>query len=288
MTKLDISIAIIINLLLGSTFAFSKYIMDVFSPVFVYSMRFFLSGALFTPFVLKKIKYDRRNFNWIFIVATSQAISLIFLSIGLSKLESSISAILNRVDIPLAIILGSIVYKEKIYWNTVFGIFICFLAIYILQGGIDISNIKYLFIGLCCPIFMATSDMFSQEITMESKLKTPVINLIVGVELLLFSLAFETILKVPIGEIGSKNYMTLLYLAIFPTQLSYIGLYYLMRKYKTSLVMPYNFVRPIFSVLLGFIILGESITARKIIGVTLILSGVFISQYFKGKKEPQS
>jgi drug/metabolite transporter (DMT)-like permease len=285
MTKLDIFIALIINLFLGSTFAFSKYVMDVFSPVFIYSMRFFLSGILFMPFILKKIKYDGKNFKWIFVVATLQAVSLIFLSIGLSKLESSISAILNRADAPLAIILGSLIYKEKIRWNTILGVFVCFVAIYILQGSIDISNIKYLFIGLCCPIFMASGDIFSKEITMESKIKTPLINLIIGVELLLFSLAFETILNVPIGEIGVKTYAIVLYLVIFPAHISYMGLYYLLGKHKASLVMPYNFVRPVFSILLGFIILGEAITIRKVIGVTLILSGVFISQYFKEEKK---
>ncbi|MDR3290297.1 MAG: DMT family transporter [Rickettsiales bacterium] len=283
MTTIDIFLALVVNLLYGSTFTFGKYVMAVFTPVFVYCLRFLLAGLLVTPFNIKKIKYDKDEFFWMFVTATFNAISFVFLAIGLSKLDSSVSAIINRVDIPFTIVLSALIYKEKIHWNTILGIVICFFSIYLISGDVKITEIKYIFINLVCPFFMSCANITSKKTKLESSVRTPIINLISGLELLLYCLFFEDMLKVPFTEITMQSWFSLFYLTIFATHVCYVGLFYLLKKYNSSKIMPYNFVRPIFTIVLGLIVLGEVITTKKIIGTILIISGVLVSQLLTKK-----
>jgi drug/metabolite transporter (DMT)-like permease len=56
-------------------------------------------------------------------------------------------------------------------------------------------------------------------------------------------------------------------------------MYYLLSKYDSSKVMPYAFLTPISSMIGGFLLLGEPITAQKIGGMALILLGIIITQW---------
>ncbi|GMO61531.1 MAG: EamA family transporter [Rickettsiales bacterium] len=285
MTKLDIFFAIFFNLLLATTFSFSKYLMSVWTPVFVYSIRFLIAGVFACIFYYKKLKnINKVDAKWIFLTSFFKALSLIFLATSLSKLDSSMSAIVNRLDIVATILLSVMFFNEKVTLNTIIGVIVCFFAIYIFAGNIELDNLKYLFIALFCPLFMACENLSSKKISLESTSKISIVSLFCGIFMFLYAFAFEDLFLVPLEDIVLKHYMYLIYLAFLPGYLAYLLLYYLLKKYPSTSIMPYNFIRPVLSIFVGFLVLGESITQRKIIATILILIGVFITQYKKQTK----
>ena len=103
-----------------------------------------------------------------------------------------------------------------------------------------------------------------------------------GLEMLTLSLLTED--KLIIKPLNTWAVLDIVYLGIISSYMTYLVLYYLLRKYETSKIMPYNFLRPIVSIVLGFLMLGEPITYNKVIGVILILSGVYLSQFHYSKQ----
>jgi drug/metabolite transporter (DMT)-like permease len=69
----------------------------------------------------------------------------------------------------------------------------------------------------------------------------------------------------------------LVYLAIFGTALTFVGLFWLIKRVPISVVSTIPLVDTVIAVLLGAIFLGERLPARTLAGGALILTGVFLA-----------
>jgi drug/metabolite transporter (DMT)-like permease len=77
----------------------------------------------------------------------------------------------------------------------------------------------------------------------------------------------------------------LVYLAIFGTALTFVGLFWLIKRVPISVVSTIPLVDTVIAVLLGAIFLGERLPARTLAGGALILTGVFLASR-GGRTEP--
>jgi drug/metabolite transporter (DMT)-like permease len=69
----------------------------------------------------------------------------------------------------------------------------------------------------------------------------------------------------------------LVYLAVFGTALTFVGLFWLIKRVPISVVSTIPLVDTVIAVLLGAIFLGERLPARTLAGGALILTGVFLA-----------
>ena len=93
MSKKDIVIALLLNIIWGTSFTFAGYAMAFYAPVFLYSLRFFTTGLLtitFNPF-------PRTYFKEILILSTFQAITFYGIALGVKHIDSSTAAILTSL-----------------------------------------------------------------------------------------------------------------------------------------------------------------------------------------------
>jgi drug/metabolite transporter (DMT)-like permease len=74
------------------------------------------------------------------------------------------------------------------------------------------------------------------------------------------------------------------YLVVFGSLLAYTCFVYALKLLPTTVVMTYAYVNPVIAVLLGWIILSEPITGYTIIGMVLIVGGVYGVFRDKGKQ----
>lgn len=272
---------VLLNLIWGTVYAVSGYTIKLISPVFLYSIRFFVVFVLLFPFYYK---FPENNFWKIFFLATMQAFCFAGLAIGLKYIDSSISGIILKLDIPLTIIMSSIFLNEKINKNVIIGILICFLAVFIMNKTIHFSNTKYLILLMFSSLFSATANVISKKIKNISYMNMMTwISLIMSMEMFLFSFFLKEKMYIPINVFNLKIIFALLYLIIFSSLISYVLFYYLLRNNKSSSVIPFGFFSMVISVVSGHYILGEAITINKVIGIILIFLGILISQ-LKNKK----
>ncbi len=76
------------------------------------------------------------------------------------------------------------------------------------------------------------------------------------------------------------------YLVVFGSLFAYTSFIYALKLLPTAVVMTYAYVNPAIAVLLGWLILGESITGYTVAGMALIVGGVYGVFRDKGRREP--
>ncbi|HEY3171874.1 MAG TPA: DMT family transporter, partial [Thermoanaerobaculia bacterium] len=69
----------------------------------------------------------------------------------------------------------------------------------------------------------------------------------------------------------------LTYLTVFGTALTFVGLFWLIKRVPVSIVGTIPLVDTLIAVVLGAIVLGEKLPARTLAGGALILTGVFLT-----------
>lgn len=273
MSKLDIFIALLINLIWGSSFAIAGYAMSFYTPIFLYSLRFLITGIATTPFN----SFPKTAIKKIFLISIFESIMLYGIALTIKNVDSSTSAILSRLDIIFTISLGFIFLNEKINFKIIFGILLAFLGAYILSGGVQPSGLKYISLLIFCSIFSAIANILTKTIKgVDNRAIVSWMSLFIGIELLIVSLLTEH--NFIIKTLNYKAILLTLYLGLVPCYFAYLGLYHLLRKYDTTKVMPYNFIRPVLAIFAGFTLLNETITIYKILSCILIILGIIISQ----------
>ena len=79
-----------------------------------------------------------------------------------------------------------------------------------------------------------------------------------------------------ISEINSRVFLSLLYQAVVSGSFGFIAWITLLKKYGAVSLHSFIFIMPVAGVLLGGLILGEPITAKILLALLLIVSGIFI------------
>ena len=75
-----------------------------------------------------------------------------------------------------------------------------------------------------------------------------------------------------------NSLMSLLYLGIFPTAIAFVLRFHLISKAGPVFLSYVAYLIPVFAIFWGYIILKETISQSTLIGIVLILLGVFLSQ----------
>lgn len=271
----DFSLLLLLNIIWGSAFAVSGYAMKCFSPFMLYSMRFLVVGLLTIPF----FKFPKQDFKNILIISFATAFCFAGVALGVKNLDSSLSAMMTRLDIVFTILFSALIFKEKItVWN-ILGTLVCFLGVFVISGAVESFNLIYIFLLILASAGSGIGNVFSKKITTISSLHLVSWNsFFVGLWLLLLSLLTEKQFILSY-DFGFMEIFSLVYLSIISSFLCYVMLFYLLKKYDSSKIMPFNFVRSIISLIAGYFILGEPITINKIVGCALIIVGVVVSQY---------
>ena len=97
-----------------------------------------------------------------------------------------------------------------------------------------------------------------------------------GVLLSIAGLAFGEAGKVHISQFSTGSWLALGYLIVFGSLVGFTAYVWLLRNAQTSLVSTYAYVNPVIAVLGGWLILGETITGRTLIGGAVIVLAVVL------------
>jgi drug/metabolite transporter (DMT)-like permease len=88
----------------------------------------------------------------------------------------------------------------------------------------------------------------------------------------------------PAPQPTSEAWAAWIYLVVFGSLLAYTCFVYALKLLPTTVVMTYAYVNPVIAVLLGWIILSEPITGYTLVGMALIVAGVYGVFREKGKR----
>jgi drug/metabolite transporter (DMT)-like permease len=238
-------------------------------------MRFWIVGVPTVPFF--KI-HSKRNMLKIFYMGCLQSLTFYGIALGVRNLDSSMTAIFARFDIVFTIMFGILIFKEKFHPSLIIGILLSFSAIIMLNKDIKIYNTIYMY-GLILAAFTASLlNVISKSIKDESNIAVVSwCSFYAGVILLTISCLTEK--QFVLKPLHGTVFFCIFYVSVFASFAFYLVLFYLLRNNPTTHIMPYSFIRPIMATIAGFILHNDPITINRIIGICLIASGIFVSEY---------
>jgi drug/metabolite transporter (DMT)-like permease len=82
----------------------------------------------------------------------------------------------------------------------------------------------------------------------------------------------------PFAEVAPAGWTALLYMAVFPAVIGYIIYYYALGFIAASRLSAFNYLQPPLATALGVLFLGEPLTSLLLLGGTLILAGVAVTE----------
>lgn len=265
----------------GSTFVLSKYLLESISPLIYIAIRFAFATILFGVFFPRKAFAGPKS-SWkkggilgvlLFLGFASQTIGLQFT--GASK-----SAFITGMMVVFTPICQLIIERRAPKIGNVIGVILVTLGLYFLtspEGSeFNVGDGLNLFCAVTFALYIVYLDVFSKgsdavHLTMAQFVTCTVLGFA-------SALSFESVKLTPTVAGG----LTLLYLIVFATVIAL----FVQNKYQKDTTPTRSAVifsiEPVLAAGFAYLLLGEVLGALGVVGGTLIVGGVLVSELSPG------
>ncbi|MBI2608973.1 MAG: DMT family transporter [Deltaproteobacteria bacterium] len=269
----------------GGTFIAGKFAVQDMHAFQIAFYRFALASLCFLPFLIREIRKTPFNLKLhlgYFVLGFLAIFSYHYLFFYSLTLTSAISAaFIVALNPIITTLLSSLFFRdESLNYFKLSGATIAFLGVLfvITSGNLNLMthhSLNYgdilMFLAVFC---WSASILLSRRLMRNSK----------ALPLTCFSTFYGALIHLPFlywkGFLGTFPQASLLtwgsviYMAIFSTAIAYIFYYESIQKLGASFTALMLNLIPIWALFFAVLILGESLTVEKVVGVVLVLSGI--------------
>ncbi len=269
----------------GSSWLAIKVTIETIPPLLGASLRFLSAGLILAVIVyLRKISipFDSRSHKlYLTISLTSFAVPFSLVYWGEQYVSSGLAAILFAT-FPFSVAMFSYFFlpNEKLTPPKIFGMLVSFVGICVIFAkDIAIGNQQTIF-GMFAIIGSAMLQGYSAIVVKKhggnlSSLATIFIpTLYSGVFLLIASILVENYSTI---QFTTSSTIAILYLALFATVLTFISYYWLLKRVQAVMLSLTAFITPIVAVVLGMLLLKETLASQTYFGALCVLCGILIA-----------
>ena len=280
----------ILSAIWGSAFIAIKVSLNYFSPVSVASYRLIVASIFLLIFyIIGKYKTSLNRTDLImllFVGVVGNFLPFYLISWSEQHIQSSTAGILMGVGPILTLILSHFFTKDdRFTYSKLISISIGFV------GVLFIFEIDTLFnFGTANSL-----QLFSKFLIIIAALGYMISNIVAyntlkhidSFSITFFATLFGALVSVPFllysetiqpSYINFSALLPILYLGIFPTALAFQLRYHITKTSGPVFLSYVAYLIPIFALIWGFVLLSEEIYLNSIIGITLILFGVYIGK----------
>lgn len=286
-TKARVYISVIGAMSMWSmTFVWFKIVNEVYSPFTIVFLRLLISTLImlgiagFTS-VLQKLQ--RRDVPvYLLLSLIYPTIYFIAESIGLTKISASLAAVIISL-IPLFVPIGAyLLLNERVTVFNIVGILISFLGVLIVILKRDLSlsanpvGIYLMLLAVICAVgYTLMVKKLSERYNAYSI--TTYQNIFGTLMFLPLFLVFDLRDFAAAGH-TMKAILNLGYLAIFGSSIAFILFNYSIKTIGATRTETFSNLIPVLTAIFAYFMLGEELGMKKIIGIAVVLAGLFISQ----------
>lgn len=254
-------------------------------------IRFMITGTMLMIISLAgKMEFPKKLSDWKVMINIS--LMMIFFTVGFIALGNKyadsgmVTMILATVPIFTAIIECFILKNYKISIKGAAGLIGGFIGIIIIvfYGS---NSVNSDFFGIACALMGAVSwsvgSIYSKSRVIEGSIiaQTAVEDFF---SVILFFIVGKLTGDFVVTNITIKSLIPVFYLAIFDSLIGFVSYIYLLKKWEPSKVATYAYINPVVALILGALILNESITVGKVFGMIIITVSVILVQQEKSQK----
>ena len=285
---LDYFLLTLLALIWASAFFNIKIATYSYGPLTIAFLRIFF-GAI--PVILlcyiNKIKIEAFSKDWLWFAAIgviNLVIPFFLIAFGVKNVQSNLAAILMASTPLTAAGLAHFFTKnEKINVIKSFGVLIGFSGIIFLFSDnilIDENNIFSALLILFGSCFYVIGGLLTLKVSNKKNENVTASILIWGAIVLM---PISLVLEQPWNlDPRLDSTLSLIYLGIFSTGIAWLLRFYILKHNGLVFQAQVAYLIPIFGVILGFLILNETITSKVIISLIAVIIGIFIVK--KGSK----
>ena len=283
---------IILSAIWGSAFFAIKVGLNDFTPIGVASLRLIIASIflLFLFYIQKKqITFTKDLFYLLVIIGIiGNFIPFFLISWAEQFIPSSTAGMLMAIGPIITLVMSHFLTKnEKFSLMKIVSIIIGLVGVFFI---FNINSLNNLFSNSSLEIyakllviFAAFGYMLSNIIAYEK------LSNIDSFSITTFATTFGAIFSLPffIYDMGVNNFVydfnynsayAIIYLGIFPTAIAFQFRYYITKTSGPVFLSYVAYLIPVFAVIWGYILLSEKIGLNSLVGIFLILLGVYLGQ----------
>ena len=279
MRTLSILLLIFITFIWGSTFIVVKNAIQHIPPFLFVSLRFFIASLLLLPFLSRVKQITRRSILSGILVGTALFGGYIFQTLGLLYTSASKSAFITSLAVVLVPFVSFVLFKNRPGAREIFALILAFIGLYQLIlgprfhfNGINRGDILTFFCALSFAIHISLTGFYTKSIDLMTFTFSQF--LYVGIVSLIFSKLFGE----PFAGLSGNPLLALLFIGVFATAFAFVGQTWAQRHLKDVHAALIFSLEPVFATIFAVAFGGEILTLSQIIGGSLIILGILISE----------
>jgi drug/metabolite transporter (DMT)-like permease len=276
-------------LLWGMSFVWTSIALEYYQPVTIIFLRLIISTIFLFSWIklFQKVEKIQKGDYKLFFISALFNPFFYFLgeNYGVKFTSPTISAVIIATIPLFAPIVAYFRLKEKLSWLNITGIMISFFGILIILLNKDLSfetspkgTLALFFAVFSAVIYSVYLKILSQKY---SPFFIIAIQNLIGLILflpvfLLFDFSAFIMVKPDLRLISS-----LIALAVFCSSIAFVAFTIAMREIGVSKANVFANLIPVFTGIFSFIIVGEQLNLQKILGIIIVVTGLFFSQFKK-------
>jgi drug/metabolite transporter (DMT)-like permease len=275
------------------TFVWFKIANEVYPPFTIVFLRLLVSSLVMVAIagftsVLQKLQ--RRDLpRFILLAAIYPFVYFIAESIGLTKISASLAAVIIST-IPLVVPIGAyFLLHERVSVLNIVGILISFMGVLIVILNLDFSfnaepsGMLLMLLAVFCAVgYTLMVKKLTERYNAYSI--TTYQNIMGTLMFLPLFLVFD-LQDFATASHTAKAILNLGYLAIFGSSIAFILFNYSVKTIGATRTETFSNLIPVLTAVFAWFMLGEELGLKKIIGIGVVLAGLFLSQ-LKSRKRP--
>lgn len=271
----------------GSSFLLMKLGLKGVNPIQMGSLRILFAAAFLIVVGFKQIS-KIPLYKWKYIALTSMFgtfLPVYLFAIALSKIDGSVSSILNSLTPLNTLLVGILFFKMDVQRRQIFGVIIgfvgCVLLVLFGEGENTTENYYYALLVVLASVFYGINvNLIKKYLSDLKPLTISTGNFIVILFPALLVLYFSDFFEIAHEQkvITSLGYIAIL--GIVGTGLSNILFFKLIQLSSPVFASSVTYLIPVVAILLGYFVMNETLNIVQGIGASVVLLGV----YFSSKK----
>ena len=279
------SLLIILALIWGSSPLLIKKALVTLDPFEIGALRLTLASFVLMPFLLKNLKEIQKKDYFILFTSgvVGNVLPYFLYPIAQTKIDSATSGVLTSLTPFFALIIGVLIYKLKATKNNIIGLVIGFLGTLLLilfsgsAGGFNVGLFG-LFVVAATMLYGINLNLVKYHLNHLKPITITSFSIVSILPISMYILFFLTPFQLHFNDFNNFKieFGYVFVLGVLGTSIATIIFYNLIKIKDTVFASMVTYLMPLVAISLG-VIDGEKINETQLLGMALILIGVYIN-----------
>ncbi len=277
-----------INVFWGGSFVANAIALKSIGPIEIASLRFFIAAPLLLIITYlwkgrEIFRFDRKDLGTFVIMALAGVTLQYVIQVSAQAYTSATNAsLLINVSVFFILFLGAVFLGEKLTWWRVAGSVIGFIGVALLvskgslsfdMGGHTLGDAMI----IACAFLWAVYSIFGKKIASKYHPLT-VLNYVFVIGAVGLVPFYFLTPHVAVTGIPAKAMASVVFLALFCSIIAYLVYNVALERMSASTVALYIYFVPLSTIVLAWLLLGETLTMATVGGGLLVLLGMYLAE----------